>query len=378
MLITTSALSLYILQKRKAILREICSNAVQLFELEKRGVEQLCAAIKDNEPQKQSVDQVIKQLGDVEANLTQLVKSALANEDKLITLLPDLSVSEIKAERVRKHYQGQLSSFEKRPSSDKMMSEMQAKAEEIAQWLETEADTSQFDALIAEFEQNSHIGALKEKQSNDKPFGVSDRLIAKWSKFSDYQSVVDARASFLSKHADIVAARKERLIEVNALMEARAIAYRNQSRLRIANELNSTLQDVEVFDQQDDARQISISALLAATNVFETAHLHRAAKDLNLNVATSQTAKAVLDQVETLCSGARQAAVGYRSQYKLVTELVRHLRQHMAYEYNYRFTETSEIDSWIEGINWNAEDVFENIVDRVPEVEEKLARLRAS
>lgn len=379
MFMTSSEIGDYLLKTRQSALRELATNYVQLLALETQSIDFLIASVQQRDANHPNLGVAKEAVLKAEERLTNAIRVSATHEALTLDSFEDCAKGEKAAEAIRARFQAMMKNFESRPSSDLKMVEMQTRIDAIEAAGADEPNTSALENELTKFATDPLITYLDGKQLEGRQFGVFDKVISRWTGYESYLTLAKQIEGYRSTHSEIARRRRDRVSELKDIMSARTVAYRREARERIAKELNIATVEIEKFDRHDEARQLAVTDLYKAVDLFRPTYFLQASALLNLGDGSdnAKTAKAFQDQLTASSTGNRAAAVALRDKYRKITELFRLIRQHFAFEHRYRFESPLEFDEWLNDETLNAEDILERMIDRVPEVEEK-ARLRAS
>jgi hypothetical protein len=379
MFMTSSEIGDYLLKTRQAALRDLATSYVQLLALETQSIDFLVAAVQQRDANHPNLNVAKEAVIKAEEHLTNAIRVSATQEALTLDSFSGCAKGEKSAEAVRARFQAMMKNFETQPSSDLKMAEMQARIDVMEKDGADDPDTSALDAQLTQFATDPLITYLDGKTLEGQQFGIFDKVIARWTGYEAYLKLAKQIEEYRSTHSEVARRRRDRVSELKDIMSSRTTAYRKEARERIAKELNATMTEVEKFDGHDEARQLAVTELYKAVDLFRPAYFLQASAllDLGGGAGADKTAKALQDQMTASSTGSRTAAVALRDKYRKITELFRLIRQHFAFEHRYRFESPLEFDEWLKDETLNAEDILERMIDRVPEVEEK-ARLRAS
>ena len=379
MFMTSSEIGDYLLQTRQSTLRELATNYVQLLALETQSIDFLVAAVEQREAAHPNLRLAKEEVLKAEERLTNAIRMSATNEALTLESFNGCAKAEKAAEAIRARFKALMRNFEKHPSSDPKMAEIQTRIGEIEAARANEPDTSALETELTKFASDPLVTYLDAKQLEGRKLAFFDKIIARWTDYDSYLKLAKQIEEYRSTHSEVAKRRRERVSELQSVMSARTAAYRKEAREHIAKELNIAMVEVEKFDRHDDARQLAVTELYKAIDLFRPAYFLKATALLNIVEGSDEakTAKALQDQLTASSTANRTAAVSLRDKYRKITELFRLIRQHFAFEHRYRFESPLEFDEWLKDGTLNAEDILERMIDRVPEVEEK-ARLKVS
>jgi hypothetical protein len=379
MFMTSSEIGDHLLKSRQVALRDLATNYVQLLSMETQSIDFLVAAIQQKHPNHPNIALAKEEVVKAEEALTHAIRASATHEALAVESFQGCAKGEKTAESIRARFQLMMKKFEAHPSSDAKMVEMQDRIAKIIAANQDEPDTARLEAELTKFATDPLITYLDSKQLEGHQFGFFDRIIAQWADYESYISLGKQINSYRDLHEEVSRNRRERLSELKDIVSARTLAYRREARERIAKELNVAMVEVDKFDRHDEARQLAVTSLYKSIDLFQARYFIKAIGILGLSDGSEEakTAKAFHDQLNASSHGNRTSAVSLRDKYRKVTELFRLIRQHFAFEHRYRFETPLEFDEWLSNDTLNAEDILERMIDRVPEVEEKM-RLKAS
>ena len=377
MFMTSSEIGEYLLRTRQSTLRELTTSYVQLLAIETQSIDFLIATVQQKQEGHPNLAAAKNAVLKAEEGLTNAIRTSSTHEALTLDSFSGCAKGEKAAEAVRSRFQAMMKKFESHPSSDTKMVEMQTRIELIQAGGSNEPNTEPLEAELTKFATDPLITYLDSKQLEGKKLGVVDRIIARWTGYEAYIALAKQIETYRAAHGEVARNRRERIAELNDIMFARTVAYRKQARERIATELNVATVEIDKFDRHDEARQLAVTDLYKTVDLFRPVYFLQAAALLDAGSGEQKTMTALMDQLTGSAAANRAAAVASRDKYRKITELFRLIRQHFAFEHQYRFERPGEFDEWLNDDTLNADDILERLVDRVPEVEEK-ARLKAS
>ncbi len=194
MRISANKLSHFVLEKRRRVLEEICTNAVQLFSTECHIVKQLLTSatalpVFDEKKGVRIIVDIEKDLIEREAACDKAIMLAKNNEKIVAETFTVLNKSEIRANEIRAAFAKSIRLFEDTPSSDKKMAEMQKELASLKASFEQKNDPELeiFKNTVNEAASSKVFEYLKSKVQAGKRFSKLDHLLARWIGFEENQ-----------------------------------------------------------------------------------------------------------------------------------------------------------------------------------------------
>lgn len=373
MRISANKLCLYVLEKRRRILDEICTNAVQIFSTESHVVRQLLTSatalpVFDEKAGVRIVVQIENELRDKELACEKMIVKAKHDEKSVSDAFGSLVKSEIRAHSIREEFAASIKRFEQTPSTDKKVADMQRELARLKEWLSQKTDPAleNFKAAVNEASSSNVFEYLKAKSQAEKSFTKLDKLLASWINFDEIRQAFTRGKEYRKELSAFKTRRESRIADIEALIKMRTEAFREESRLKIADDLNKALAGVEHFERIDEERRKSVVKLYTLFDIFKPAMFQNAvALILQHEPDLKDVTAAQEEQLKVISEANLTQAAFLRVLYQNLSELLPYLSENLAEEAEFEFESPEEFMSWLSGANWVARDITDRFKQRI-------------